>query len=82
MPQGADAERGKLRVAEEKAKPQGIPSNAVYARVGDEVKLAAHDGVRRGLTPQQIIQEIVAEHGVRLNVGELRLLLAARRIPE
>lgn len=81
MQQGADAERGE-RVAEERVKPVGIPSNPVYARVGDEVKLAAHDGVRRGLTPQQIIQEIVSEHGVHLNVGELRLLLAARRIPE
>lgn len=62
--------------------PKGVPSNPVYARVGDEVKLAAHDGVRRGLTPQEIIQEIARDHGVRLNVGELRLLLAARRVPE
>lgn len=62
--------------------PKGVPSNPVYARVGDEVKLTAHDGVRRGLTPQEIIQEIRTQHGVHLNVGELRLLLAARRIPE
>jgi hypothetical protein len=52
----------------------------VYRRVGDEIKLAAHHGVRRGLTPQDIIREIAAEHGVHLNVGELRLLLAARRV--
>lgn len=62
--------------------PRGVPSNAVYARVGDEVKFAAHEGVQRGLTPQEIIQEIAARHKVHLNVGELRLLLAARRIPE
>lgn len=66
----------------DKPKSRGIPSNAVYARVGDEVKLAAHDGVRRGLTPQDIIREIAAQHGVHLNVGELRMLLAARRIEE
>jgi len=62
--------------------PKGIPSNAVYARVGDKIKFAAHEGVQRGLTPQEIIQEIAAQHHVHLNVGELRLLLAARRIPE
>ncbi len=61
---------------------RGRPSNPVYDRVGDEVKLAAHQGVRRGLTSQEIIRTIAAEHGVRLNVGELRLLLAARRIIE
>ena len=61
---------------------QGIPSNDVYARVGDNVKFTAHDGVRRGLTPQEIIQEIVAEHSVHLNVGELRMLLAARRVKD
>jgi hypothetical protein len=60
--------------------PKGVPSNAVYARVGDEIKLAAHEGVRRGLTPQEIIREIATEHKVHLNVGELRLLLAARRV--
>jgi hypothetical protein len=62
--------------------PRGTPSNPVYARVGEEVKLAAHDGVRRGLTPQDIIREIARDHDVRLNVGELRLLLAARRVFE
>jgi hypothetical protein len=69
-------------VSEQDTKPRGIPSNPVYARVGDEVKLAAHDGVRRGLTPQDIIKEIAAQHHVHLNVGELRLLLAARRIEQ
>lgn len=59
----------------------GIPSNAVYARVGDAVLRAAQDGVRRGLQPQDIIREIVANHDVHLNVGELRLLLASRRLP-
>ncbi len=66
----------------EKTEPKGVPSNAVYARVGEEIKLAAHEGVRRGLTPQEIIKEIAAQHHVHLNVGELRLLLAARRVPE
>jgi hypothetical protein len=61
-------------------KPAGDPSNDVYRRVGDEIKLAAHAGVRRGLNAQDIIREIASEHGVRLNVGELRLLLAARRV--
>jgi hypothetical protein len=60
--------------------PPGEPSNQVYERVGDTIKLAAHEGVHRGLTPQDIIREIAAEHGVHLNVGELRLLLAARRV--
>jgi hypothetical protein len=64
------------------ARPKGVPSNAVYARVGDEVKLAAHDGVRRHLPPEEIIREIAAQHGVRLRLDELRLLLAARRLPE
>lgn len=62
-------------------RPQGVPSNEVYARVGDRVLRTAQDGVRRGLTPQDIIREIIAQHDVRLNVGELRLLLASRRIP-
>jgi hypothetical protein len=46
------------------------------------VKLAAHEGVRRGLTSQEIIRDIATRYGVHLNVGELRLLLAARRLPE
>ncbi|MBV9281312.1 MAG: hypothetical protein JOZ41_14625 [Chloroflexi bacterium] len=66
----------------EPREPKGQPSNPVYARVGDTIKLAAHDGVRRGLTPQDIIREIAAEHHVHLNVAELRLLLAGRRLPE
>jgi hypothetical protein len=69
-------------VNEQETKPRGIPSNPVYARVGDDVKLTAHDGVRRGLTPQEIIREIARDHQVHLNVGELRLLLAARRLEE
>ena len=69
-------------MADEKTQAHGVPSNAVYERVGEEVKLAAHAGVRRGMTPQDIIKEIAAEHHVHLNVGELRMLLAARRIPE
>lgn len=67
-------------MADEKAR--GVPSNAVYERVGEEVKLAAHAGVRRGLTAQDIIREIAAEHHVHLNVGELRLLLAGRRVED
>jgi hypothetical protein len=63
-------------------KPAGTPSNDVYRRVGDDVKVTAHHGVRRGMTAQDIIREIASEHGVHLNVGELRLLLAARRVEE
>jgi hypothetical protein len=63
-------------------KPAGKPSNPVYARVGDGILRAARDGVRRNLPPQDIVREIATEYGVHLNVGELRLLLAARRIPE
>lgn len=70
------------RTAEERPKPQGVPSNEVYARVGDTVLRAAQSGVRRGMQPQDIIREIITEHNVRLTVGELRLLLAARRIPQ
>jgi hypothetical protein len=66
----------------EGAGERGIPSNPVYKRVGDDVKLTAHQGVRRGLTAQEIIRDILAHHGVRLNPGELRLLLAARRLEE
>lgn len=63
-----------------KEEPVGTPSNEVYARVGDTILLAARDGVRRGMTPQEIIREIVVTHDVHLNVGELRLLLASRRV--
>ncbi|GAC1471019.1 MAG: hypothetical protein NVS2B16_28940 [Chloroflexota bacterium] len=61
---------------------EGIPSNPVYARVGDAVLRAAQEGVRRGLTPQDIVRQIVTDYDVRLNVGELRLLLASRRVPK
>lgn len=67
-------------MTDEKAESPGVPSNPVYERVGEAVKLAAHAGVRRGMTPQDIIREIAAEHHVHLNIGELRLLLAARRV--
>ena len=63
-------------------KGRGIPSNSVYERVGEDVKMTAHAGVQRGLTPQDIIREIAAEHHVHLNVSELRLLLAGRRVDE
>ena len=77
----AERSRTKDESEDDIAKPEsGNPSNEVYARVGDAVLLAARDGVRRGLTPQDIIREIVATHNVRLNVGELRLLLASRRV--
>lgn len=59
---------------------EGIPSNAVYARVGDVILQAARDGVRRNLPPGDIVREIMVNHGVHLSVGELRLLLASRRI--
>jgi hypothetical protein len=65
---------------DEPRKPRGVPSNDIYDRVGDDIKIAAHQGVRRGQTPQDIIRDIAAEYGVHLNVGELRLLLAARRV--
>ena len=61
---------------------RGVPSNHVYERVGESVKLAAHGYVQRGMNPHDIIRELASEHGVHLNVGELRLLLAARRLPE
>ncbi|HZU13458.1 MAG TPA: hypothetical protein VFB58_11510 [Chloroflexota bacterium] len=67
-------------MAEERSR--GVPSNPVYERVGEDVKLTAHAGVRRGLTPQDIIRQIAEEHHVHLNVGELRLLLAGRRVED
>ena len=63
-------------------RPTGRPSNDVYARVGDSVLRAARDGVRGGMTPEDIIRQIAAEHDVRLSLGDFRLLLASRRIPE
>jgi hypothetical protein len=68
--------------SEETPKARGVPSNDVYARVGDSIKNAAHGYVQRGLNPHDIIRELATEHGVHLNVGELRLLLAGRRVPE
>jgi hypothetical protein len=78
----SDQDEQAIEAPLEKEQPKGVPSNAVYARVGDKIKLAAHEGVQRGLTPQEIIREIAKEHEVRLNLGELRLLLAGRRISE
>jgi hypothetical protein len=63
-------------------KREGAPSNAVYARVGDTILCAARDGVQRNLPAKEIVREIREEHHVRLSVGELRLLLASRRVPE
>lgn len=61
---------------------RGVPSNPIYERVGEDVKLTAHAGVRHGMTPQDIIRQIAEEHQVHLNVGELRLLLAGRRVDD
>ena len=58
------------------------PSNEVYARVGELVLRTAQNGVRRGAQPEDIIREISADHHIRLSLGELRLLLATRRIGE
>jgi hypothetical protein len=77
-----DHDEQAIEEAPEKDQSKGVPSNAVYARVGDKIKLAAHEGVQRGLTPQEIIREIATEHQVHLNLGELRLLLAGRRVSE
>jgi hypothetical protein len=71
-----------LELAGAKPREVGRPSNEVYARVGDTVLHAAREGVRGGMRPEDIIREIVAEHHVRLNLGEFRLLLASRRIRE
>lgn len=69
------------RTEERRSGTSGVPSNEVYARVGDVVLHAAQDGVRSGMKPEDIIRQIVTEHNVRLSLGELRLLLAARRVP-
>lgn len=58
------------------------PSDSVHARVGDLVLGAARNGIRRGLRPDDLIREIMADHHVHLNLGELRLLLASRRLPQ
>jgi len=68
---------------EETAAPppaEELPSNEVYARVGDLILYAARNAVRRGTPPDDIIRDIRREHGVHLTVGELRLLLATRRV--
>ncbi|HLJ69087.1 MAG TPA: hypothetical protein VKX16_17170 [Chloroflexota bacterium] len=78
----AEDEGGKDAGAGGEKGPPGVPSNPVYDRVGDEIKIAAHMGVRRGMTAPDIIRQIATEHGVHLNVGELRLLLAGRRVKE
>jgi hypothetical protein len=61
-------------------KPQWLPSNPVYARVGDTVLRAARYGVQRNLNAQDIMREIREEHQVHLTLGELHLLLASRRV--
>jgi len=59
---------------------RGVPSNEVYARVGDEVLRVAQEGIRRGDRPEDVIRDIHAGFNVHLTRGELRLLLASRRI--
>ena len=76
-----DEENAEDRAEERRPSTAGEPSNEVYARVGDPVLRAAQDGVRRGMKPEDIIRQIVTDHNVRLSLGELRLLLAARRVP-
>lgn len=79
--EGYDQGVGRAEAAP-KPRPVGRPSNDVYARVGDIVLRAAREGVRGGMRPDDIIRQIVTEHNVRLNLGDLRLLLASRRIPD
>lgn len=74
-------ENAEGRTLEKRPATPGVPSNEVYARVGDTVLRAAQDGVRSGMKPEDIIRQIVTEHNVRLSLGEFRLLLAARRVP-
>ena len=74
-------ENAQDRIEERRPASSGEPSNEVYARVGDTVLRAAQEGVRSGMKPEDIIRQIVTEHNVRLSLGELRLLLAARRVP-
>jgi hypothetical protein len=78
---GSSEETNEGRIEERRPATTGEPSNEVYARVGDTVLRAAQDGVRSGMKPEDIIRRIVTEHNVRLSLGELRLLLAARRVP-
>ena len=77
----SDEENAEGRMQEKRPAAPGVPSNEVYARVGDAVLRAAQDGVRSGMKPEDIIRQIVTEHNVRLSLGEFRLLLAARRVP-
>jgi len=58
----------------------GVPSNEVYARVGDVVLRAAREGIRRGDSPETVMRQISDDHHVHLTRGELRLLLASRRV--
>lgn len=81
MTDETEEKRGE-QVHENELPPEGVPSNAVYARVGDTIKSAAHECVQRGMNSHDIIRELAREHDVHFNVGELRLLLAARRVPE
>jgi hypothetical protein len=74
-------ENAEGRTEEKRPTTSGVPSNEVYARVGDTVLRAAQEGVRSGMKPEDIIRQIVTEHNVRLSLGEFRLLLAARRVP-
>jgi hypothetical protein len=76
-----DDENAEGRTQEKRPATPGVPSNEVYARVGDTVLRAAQEGVRSGMKPEDIIRQIVTEHNVRLSLGEFRLLLAARRVP-
>lgn len=69
------------RKHDEQPVDKGVPSNEVYARVGDTILRAAQEGVRRNQRPEDIIRDIVTTYNVRLTIGELRLLLAARRLP-
>ena len=78
---GNGEESSRERSEERRPAAPGVPSNEVYARVGDTVLRAAQDGVRKGMKPEDIIRQIVTEHNVRLSLGEFRLLLAARRVP-
>jgi len=76
------ADAGEAAEAAEVERPLGSPSNAVYARVGDDVLLTAMSGVRHGVRPEEIMRDIREKHGVHLGLGELRLLLASRRVAE
>jgi hypothetical protein len=80
--EGSDRVKTGTDLGTDEVEDVGRPSNDVYARVGDTVLRAAREGVRAGIRPDDIIRAIVTEHNVRLNLGDLRLLLASRRIRE